>query len=132
MSDVTFENAPIQKIIALFKQAGHPSLAITSEDLDAVFSKDFCMIAQGKSVCHFAGLLEHFEHIRSQIGKAQMRVHEFIFTPEKQVLRYDILTEKKGMARVLAIFKYRLGENLCYEMNEVFCLDSAIELDMSK
>ena len=110
----------IHNVVELIAKVGDLNYPLAWSDIDKALAKDFVMIAQNKKTCDYQGLIKHFDHIQKQTGNWKINVYETILTPEKQIIRYTLTTEHKGTGHVIAIFKYRPGESLAYEMNEVF------------
>tara|TARA_R110000868_G_scaffold8205_9_gene42833 strand:+ start:10914 stop:11291 length:378 start_codon:yes stop_codon:yes gene_type:complete len=119
-------------VLTFFGKLGDLDYNITQDEIDAVFDKDFVMIAFGKTICSYSNLIAHFHHIQEQIGQSKIVIHEHIETDEKVAVRYDIHSEKKGIGHVIAIFKYKPNSGLVYEMNEVFGSADSAHIDMSK
>ena len=63
------------KILDLFRKLGDPNYTPTQQHIDAVFAKNFVMIAHNKLVCRYDGLIKHFKHILQQVSKVNFVVH---------------------------------------------------------
>lgn len=114
----------------VFGKFGETDYRLDKAELAKYFTEDFQMIAFGKKICDFDGLIEHINHMRDQIGNCTMCIHETVSESEKVVIRYDLISDKKPKGYVIAIFKYR-DDNRIYEMNEVFSLGRE-DIDITK
>ena len=126
----------IDEVFSYFRKLG-TSQAIDEKTQERLFTSDFQMIINGKSVLQTReALTPHFEHIFAQVSKIDLVLHDKIVAGDTAIMRYDLNKPEKSDSKVIAIFKFKNdqdGQWKTYEMNEVvYSVNPQCAVDVSR